>query len=226
MIAEPASLPELMDRAQRLGGRRLGEIAAEHQLQPPDSMRRAKGWAGQIVELALGATSGSLPQPDFPALGVELKTLPIGSNGRPSESTFVCSVTLFDSDPGSWQQSLVWHKLRRVLWVPIEAAAEIPLAARQVGRPFLWEPDAADEAVLRADWEELMELVHLGQLGELSASLGTYLQIRPKAANARALTGAVDADGAPAMTLPRGFYLRATLTARLLHDATSATAAR
>ncbi len=222
MIAEPASLAELRQRADALTGLRLGDLAASLGLATPRSLRRAKGWAGQLVEHALGASSGSLPQPDFPALGVELKTLPVGLNGRPAESTFVCSVTMSAAAVEDWRDSLVWRKLRRVLWVPVEGASEIPLAARQLGRPFLWEPGGGEEATLRADWEELMELVHLGRLGELNASLGTYLQIRPKAANARALTGSADAGGAPAQTLPRGFYLRASLTERLLREAGAA----
>ncbi|WP_029862818.1 DNA mismatch repair protein MutH, partial [Yersinia pestis] len=39
---------------------------------------------------------------------------------------------------------------------------------------------------------------------------------RPKPANSRALTEAIGEFGQPIMTLPRGFYLKKTLTAPML----------
>jgi DNA mismatch repair protein MutH len=113
----------------------------------------------------------------------------------------------------------VRRKLARVLWVPVEAAPAIPLARRRIGTPLLWTPSPAEEAVLQADWEEHMELLATGRLHELDARAGEYLQVRPKAANARALAPAPDEDGAPAATLPRGFYLRPALTRRILRTA-------
>jgi DNA mismatch repair protein MutH len=62
----------------------------------------------------------------------------------------------------------------------------------------------------------LMEMVCLGEVERISAHYGTYLQIRPKAANARARTACVGTDGLAIETLPRGFYLRAMFTAGLL----------
>ncbi|PTI95482.1 DNA mismatch repair protein MutH, partial [Staphylococcus succinus] len=42
------------------------------------------------------------------------------------------------------------------------------------------------------------------------------LQIRPKAANAKALTEAIGAWGERILTLPRGFYLKKNFTSALL----------
>ena len=47
---------------------------------------------------------------------------------------------------------------------------------------------------MREDWEEQVELIATGRLDELDARMGTYLQIRPKAANAR-LPGAGSGRG-------------------------------
>ncbi len=41
--------------------------------------------------------------------------------------------------------------------------------------------------------------------------MGRVLQIRPKAANNKALTEAIGEFGQPIMTLPRGFYLKKIL---------------
>ena len=73
--------------------------------------------------------------------------------------------------------------------------------------------------MLRADWEEYMELLATGRYEEIDARLGEYLQIRPKAANSRALVAASNAEGLPAATLPRGFYLRPRFTKTVLEAA-------
>ena len=57
-------------------------------------MRHAKGWAGQLIELYLGATAGSKQQQDFPTLGVELKTIPVSPDAKPLETTYVCITPL------------------------------------------------------------------------------------------------------------------------------------
>ncbi|RID08381.1 DNA mismatch repair protein MutH, partial [Escherichia coli] len=50
----------------------------------------------------------------------------------------------------------------------------------------------------------------------ITARHGEYLQIRPKAANAKALTEAIGARGERILTLPRGFYLKKNFTSALL----------
>lgn len=54
------------------------------------------------------------------------------------------------------------------------------------------------------------------QHGAVCARHGEYLQIRPKAANAKALTEAIGARGERILTLPRGFYLKKNFTSALL----------
>ncbi|STV10907.1 DNA mismatch repair endonuclease MutH [Klebsiella pneumoniae subsp. ozaenae] len=100
------------------------------------------------------------------------------------------------------------HKLQRVLWIPVEGERTIPLAARRVGAPLLWSPDEDEERQLRMDWEELMDLIVLGEVERITARHGEVLQLRPKAANSKALTEAIGARGETILTLPRGFYLK------------------
>ena len=110
----------------------------------------------------------------------------------------------------------MYHKTRCVLWVPLVTRTGAELGEQQVGQPFLWRPTPSEDAALRADWEELMETVCIGELDALSAHRGHCLQIRPKAANARSRRRGFDATGTPAPTLPRGFYLRSAFTAGIL----------
>ena len=87
-------------------------------------------------------------------------------------------------------------KLARVLWIPVEGDRAIPLAERRVGSPLLWQPNAQEEQQLREDWEELMDMIVLG-VERITARHGAWLQIRPKAANSKALTEAIGEHGEP-----------------------------
>ena len=182
----------------------------------PTSSRSGKGWPGQLIEAALGASAASRPEPDFQLIGVELKTIPIDRHGRPRESTYVCSVPLDGESSPSWAHSNVRRKLARVLWVPLLCDDDLTLPARRVGSPLLWSPDPAAEAALRADWEEFMEDIALGRLRAITGRRGTALQLRPKAAHSREREWTTDEDGARVLANPRGFYLRASFTAGLL----------
>ncbi|WP_298442374.1 DNA mismatch repair endonuclease MutH [uncultured Ferrimonas sp.] len=212
----PDTIDQLMQRAHHIAGWQLGEIAAALDLQAPAHLRQHKGWVGQLLELWLGASAGSRPEPDFPQLGVELKTIPIDAQGRPLESTYVSVCPLTGLHGLGWQDSAVCHKLQHVLWIPVQGDKSIPPAQRQVGMPLLWQPDDNEQQQLQRDWEELIEQVALGKVEQITAHQGELLQLRPKAANRKALTEAIGPDGRKIMTLPRGFYLRTRFTRQLL----------
>ncbi|MBT7950980.1 MAG: DNA mismatch repair protein MutH, partial [Gammaproteobacteria bacterium] len=123
----PQTEEELIINANSLTGRSLQQIASELGLQVPSDQKHAKGWVGEMIEIYLGATASSLPEPDFQHIGVELKTLPLDQRGKPKETTYVCTVSLHGHIGDSWDNSAVKRKLNRVLWVPIEADPSIPL---------------------------------------------------------------------------------------------------
>lgn len=212
----PQSESELMQRASDLAGFTLGEISHEHGIACPADLSREKGWVGMLLETCLGATAGSKPEQDFAHLGIELKTIPVNAHGKPLETTFVCVAPLTGISGVQWEHSHVRHKLSRVLWVPVEGERTIPLAERRIGTPLLWSPSREEDAQLRADWEELMDLIALGRVNDITARHGQYLQLRPKAANSHALTDAFGEKGEPIKTLPRGFYLRTQFTHHIL----------
>jgi len=224
LISPPATEAELLQRARQVAGLTLSQLANQLEEQAPEKLHHAKGWIGQLLEKALGATAGSLPEPDFQQLGIELKTLPINRNGQPKESTYVCTVPLQNNHDLSWEQSWVRNKLKHVLWVPIESEPTIPVEKRHIGQAVLWSPSARQEAILKQDWEEHMDKICTGQLATISARDGQYLQIRPKAASASSVMTTHNEDGQLDLTLPRGFYLRSIFTEQILkagfHQAT------
>ncbi|MFO7593268.1 MAG: DNA mismatch repair endonuclease MutH [Pseudomonadota bacterium] len=215
-LSPPQSEAELLQRCHDIAGLSLKQLAERLALTVPKDLRRHKGWVGQLVERVLGADAQSLAEPDFRAIGVELKTLPVDSSGLPRESTYICTVPLEEGVEPDWESSWICRKLSRVLWLPVEADPAIPLAARRIGSALLWSPDEEERTLLRQDWEELTEMIYMGELERITARLGTVLQIRPKAANSRVRCRSVGADGEAILTNPRGYYLRPAFTRRLL----------
>lgn len=211
-------LKQLFDKASALAGYSFAELAAEQGMVVPNDLRRNKGWVGQLLESALGASAGSQALQDFPELGVELKTIPLDANGKPLETTFVCTTPLVNVHELTWESSNVRNKLQCVLWIPIDGRREVPLAERTIGTAFLWQPSAAQEAQLKADWQEHMDKIALGEVESITARQGEVLQLRPKAANSRVLTDAIGANGEAIQTLPRGFYLKTQFTGQIIRD--------
>jgi DNA mismatch repair protein MutH len=213
---EPKSIQELMQRAEALAGLTLGEVAEVAHVKVPVNFKREKGWTGQLIELCLGASAGSKTQQDFVKLGIELKTIPIDEQGKPLETTYVCYAPLTNIASIEWLTCSVKNKIQQVLWVPIDGRREVAPQDRCIATPFLWTPDALQNHQLRTDWEELMEMIALGQIENITARHGQYLQIRPKAANGGVLTEAIGKNGQIIQTRPRGFYLRKEFTNKIM----------
>lgn len=212
----PQTLEQLLSQAQSIAGLTFGELADELHIPVPPDLKRDKGWVGMLLERALGATAGSKAEQDFSHLGVELKTLPINAEGYPLETTFVSLAPLVQNSGVKWENSHVRHKLSCVLWMPIEGSRHIPLRERHIGAPILWKPTAEQERQLKQDWEELMDLIVLGKLDQITARIGEVMQLRPKGANSRAVTKGIGKNGEIIDTLPLGFYLRKEFTANIL----------
>jgi len=212
----PRSEEELMLRVRKLAGKTFAQLAADIDKEVPSDQRNAKGWLGQLVEAYLGATAGSRSVPDFESIGVELKTIPIDATGKPTESTFVCVTPMGEKAGVPWEDSPVYRKLKRVLWLPVQA--NVPMPERRIATGFLWTPNDEENRLLKADWDDLMGMVLTGRVDEISGHQGEVLQIRPKAANAAAETWGIGVDGGKVRTLPRGFYLRPAFTRAILHE--------
>ncbi|KAL0971586.1 DNA mismatch repair endonuclease MutH [Haemophilus influenzae] len=213
----PQTLEQLLSQAQSIAGLTFGELADELHIPVPIDLKRDKGWVGMLLERALGATAGSKAEQDFSHLGVELKTLPINAEGYPIETTFVSLAPLVQNSGVKWENSHVRHKLSCVLWMPIEGSRHIPLRERHIGAPIFWKPTAEQERQLKQDWEELMDLIVLGKLEQITARIGEVMQLRPKGANSRAVTKGIGKNGEIIDTLPLGFYLRKEFTAQILN---------
>src|SRR5262245_66100292 len=106
-------LEALLSHARALVGVELAELADGLGLPVPPGRVRTKGWSGQIIEHELGVALGGARGPDFAALGVELKTVPVDAALQPRESTAVCQIDPVAIAAESWETSYVRHKLAR-----------------------------------------------------------------------------------------------------------------
>jgi len=214
----PLNTAELLHRAWAVAGLNLQELALRaNWTLPPGSLVHHKGWVGKLIEWHLGATGESKAQADFPKLGIELKTIPVDQQGRPLESTYVCTAPALASlHELYWEDSWLKRKLSHVLWLPLEGMRDKPIAERRLGAPLLWRPSLDIEQVLRQDWEELLSLLFLGEPAKIRAHYGRYLQLRPKAAHSRIVNTHYDSEGNLQVSTPKGFYLRTSFTSEIL----------
>lgn len=217
----PKSEQELLDRCQLIEGLSFAQLAMGLNISTSLNPIHRKGWTGQALEMALGADAKNESLPDFKQLDIELKTIPINKLGKPAESTFIVSIPLLTIHEQHWKSSQCYSKLKRVLWVPIEGDTDIPFLQRRIGRGFLWSPNKHHESVLEEDWNYLTNQIIMGQLELLNSAAGEYLQVRPKAANGKALCYGYDSEGNRIKTLPRGFYLRSYFTSQILNQSLS-----
>jgi DNA mismatch repair protein MutH len=208
----------LLAHARALVGVELGALADSLGLPVPVGRVRTKGWSGQVIEHELGVAVGGMRGPDFEALGIELKTVPVTPALVPLESTAVCQIDPIAIAGESWETSYARAKMARVLFV----ALEVPPGARSVGdrrvaAVRLWAPSPEEDAVLRADFELLVrDFFRRGRAAEITGHLGAALQVRPKGRDAADLRDAYDADGRPTRIGKMGFYLRPAFVARIL----------
>jgi DNA mismatch repair protein MutH len=216
-IDKPQSVTILNERAESLSGNTLGQIAHNLNVNLPNNLNFNKGLIGQLIEHVLGASAGNLPIPDFPQLGIELKTIPISPNNKVLETTYVCTAPIPPKD-FHFDHSTVFKKLKNVLWIPYVVYKNEPISSYQFKSPIFWSPTEKQYQILRTDWEELTEMLSLGQFSYISSHIGTSLQLRPKAANSKQMIQVLDEHDNKIKIVPKGFYLRKTFTSNIIFN--------
>lgn len=211
-LPAPENKQELEARLQPLLGRSIGELALLSGAALPNSNVWNKGFSGQVIELFLGADAQNLSLPDFTKLDLELKTLPVGINLTPVESTFICAIELKGESFLPFEQSPLYHKLSNILFVLLLAPKGFPMAERRILGYFFFQPTPEQLNTIKADYQDFADLVCSGQSDLINGYMGNIIQMRPKALNGGSLVQTRDSEGALVYTRPRGFYLRRSFT--------------
>eukprot|EP01053_Blabericola_migrator_P008263 Blabericola_migrator_1__8262@NODE_4285_length_1241_cov_6_977002_g2647_i0_p1_GENE_NODE_4285_length_1241_cov_6_977002_g2647_i0NODE_4285_length_1241_cov_6_977002_g2647_i0_p1_ORF_typecomplete_len239_score3_22MutH/PF02976_15/1_3e14_NODE_4285_length_1241_cov_6_977002_g2647_i04481164 len=212
----PTTFVELTTISNWLEGKTLEELAWALQRPYPSVRQRDKGYIGKLLEYAYGCGGQTAASQDLPGLQTELKSIRIQQNHIPVESTFVCHLSMTGERSLRWQDSLVYQKLQRVLWIPIEVTRLKAPHQWKIHLPFLWSPSPIQACLLQQDWEEAMERILL-EGTEGSALYGEALQLRPKALHGKISCKGIDPFGNSATIQPKAFYLRASFTRTILH---------
>lgn len=217
-LSQPKTREELIRRLDLITGRSLSELAFLSGVDAPYNNRAGKGFAGQLTEIFLGADAGTLSEPDFTSLGIELKTLPVGFDLMPAQSTFLCMADLNPERFIPFEQSHLYHKLRHMLFVLLLAPKGAKITERRILGYFFFKPDAQTLNLFEQDYNEFNELIFNASARDIDGTAGNVIQMRPKAAASSEYIKVRDASGNFTTTYPRAYYLRPHFTKQLMQD--------
>ena len=212
----PDTFEELINSLNSIVGKSISELAKIANVPLPISTTHGKGFTGELLEIVLGATAENRPIPDFPKLGLELKTLPVDKNLVPLESTFFCHAPLTGIRNLNFENSALYSKIKRVLFVVVTAQRDMDFKDRIIAGYFFFTPNEEQLNQIKSDFEELYEMVKTGYVERINARIGQIMQLRPKCANGKALTDCTGPEGEIIKTRPRGFYMRRSFTKELI----------
>ncbi len=212
----PHDFDELISRLNSIVGKSVETLANEYLQKLPVSPLHGKGFVGELMEMCLGATAKNKSIPDFPELGLELKTLPVDSTFKPLESTFITYAPLDNIRFLTFEKSSLYAKISRMLFVIVLASREMTYAERKIMGYFFYTPSKDEFTKIKNDYEEIYEQITMGNIEHITAKFGSIVQLRPKCANGQNLTACIGPDGKNILTRPRGFYLRRTFTEQLV----------
>jgi len=209
-----ATEAEIIQRAESLPGRLVGNL---EDLVGGRS-GQGKGDVGLTVERFFRIAQNALPEPDFPAAGIELKVVPLvhrGGSMRVKERTVITMIDYNSLVLETWTNAHVRRKLH-ILFVffehlPAESKALFPIRA-----VLLWNPDAVTGALLRADWERVRIKVRQGRATELSESDGRVLGPCTKGTDSTTLR---DQPFSSVRAKSRAFALKPAFTFQLYKNA-------
>lgn len=177
---------DLMSHARKLQGKTAAEIArlvgdAGFTKQPKPT---GKSGTGPLVERFFGLKPNNQSEPDFPRLGIELKTLPMKQVSRGwtvKEPTSISMIDYHAVDAQSWAEAKVRPKIAKILWVPYEHHQE-DIRKSRFRAPFLWTPSRDDWTLFEVDYATVRGRVQAGRAHELSETLSRVLSARRKGA--------------------------------------------
>lgn len=221
-ITPPQNFDELIANLNFIVGKSLTELAEFAKISVPIDTLHGKGFTGELIEKCLGASAANQSIPDFPELGLELKSIPVDDNLCPLESTFLCYAPLTGIRHYSFESSPLYSKITRVLFVLIRASRELDFSQRVVLGYFFYTPSEDELNTVRNDFNELYELVKTGNVEKINARIGQIIQMRPKGASGKVLTECIGPNGEIIRTRPRGFYMRRAFTQKLIQQNLSA----
>jgi DNA mismatch repair endonuclease MutH len=139
-----------------------------------------------VLRRAIGLKAKLIPA-HLEALGLEIKTIPLGPNAEPYEAM---SFPFFDPRElvgEEWEDSDLLAGISNMLLVPIyREQRDIDLLQQRVCRPFRWSPDREQMSGIRAEWERYREAFSVGSGQRMPTESETrFIHVRPHGRDAK-----------------------------------------
>lgn len=184
----PSDRQSIIDYAYLLEGHTLQEACDIDSHEAHETKKGNKGGLGQAVEYYyFKYEPNSDQEPDFPEVGMELKTTPIKRNKNKSisakERLVLTMIDYFKVVDETWETLTCLEKMRDILLISYlhEPAKNVFDYEIEYARPQ--DFPAEDMAVIQDDWETIVEKVRQGRAHELSGGDTHYLEACTKSAN-------------------------------------------
>ena len=165
----------LLAQVEGFVGLTVQQVAERSGISPDKSKNRAV----TVVRRAIGLYPIKLP-PELEALGVEVKTIPLGPNAEPYEAMSFPAFDHREMADEEWEDSELLSRVQNMLLIPLYRETRgVELLEQRVCKPFQWSPDREQLTGIRLEWERYRDLVAQGRADELHGESDTrFIHVR------------------------------------------------
>jgi DNA mismatch repair protein MutH len=202
---------ELLQKAKTLNKKTVGEADSVHLLDNPKN----KGRVGQVIQMFLGKNPDNDPDADFPEAKLELKVtglLPSSKTSYRAKERLVLHDINYVNDHGvTFENSSLLSKCETMLitcyeYIPSEVKGVAPKYADfPIIDSFIYELSDKDLAVIKDDYDVILDKINNGCAETLSESDTQYLAACTKASDSSIRTKQF---GSLVKAKPRAFSLK------------------
>ncbi|OEF97381.1 Sau3AI family type II restriction endonuclease [Desulfuribacillus alkaliarsenatis] len=189
-----------------------------------------KGSLGQLVEeLVFGYKINSAKQADFHDVNMELKVVPLKRVRPVKSSKLVCKqrglavkermvlsiidyMTIVNED---WETNSLASKLSKILLIFYIYEKDVNLLDYTFELVDKWEPSATDLAIIKKDWNTIIDKIKNGLAHELSEGDTFYLGAATKGASSKSLRAQ---PCSPVQAMQRAFSLKRSYVENIFEE--------
>lgn len=197
---------ELLAKAKKAEGKSFKELDKYNRL----GIINAKGALGQVIEESFfGYSINSEARPDFESIGVELKVTPFKRNRNNTlsakERLVLNIINYMEEAYTTFYSSSFWKKNKQLLMMFYEWQPDIDRQDFYIHKSILYQYPEEDLAIIKHDWETIVNKIQNGKAHELSEGDTNYLGACTKGSNKSSLRTQPFSD---IMAMQRAFSLK------------------
>lgn len=173
----------LLSRAEAIVGKRLFDLEKEIVRLDEESRVLTKAGAAYVIERYFGIKANSFALPDFPDLGIELKSVPLRERAgmlTVKEPLSLNMINYFEEAKcNDITESSFYKKNKQILFICYLQKGELR-SQYVVMYSFLWKMDDQVLTELRPDFDWIIKKIRAGEATELHQEFTRYLCTCPK----------------------------------------------